>query len=181
MTDPQSARVNRLFKMPWRGAKGLIALAVLGGTMLAQAVPATPGPLHSDASSPTSENPIPASPRVLAASRAQASSPPEASSRHRFWDKENRILFVTVAALSAADFAATRANLQSGGKELDPVTRLFGGSTAGLAANFAGETAAIIGLSYYFHKTGHHRLERLTSMLNIGASSFAVAYDLGHH
>jgi hypothetical protein len=85
-----------------------------------------------------------------------------------------------VAALCTADFVITRANLQHGGKELDPVTRLFSGSTAGLAVNFAGETAGIIGLSYYFHKTGHHRLERITPMINIGASSFAVAYDLSH-
>jgi hypothetical protein len=85
-----------------------------------------------------------------------------------------------VAALSAADFAVTRANLQNGGKELNPVTRLFSGSTAGLAVNFAGETAGMIGLSYYLHRTGHHRLERIAPMLNIGASSFAVVYDLSH-
>jgi len=87
---------------------------------------------------------------------------------------------MTVAVLSAADFAVTRANLQNGGKELDPVTRFFSGSTAGLAVNFAGETAGIIGISYYLHRTGHHRLERILPMLNIGASSFAVAYDLSH-
>ena len=110
----------------------------------------------------------------------KASPLPEAPSRHKFWDNENRALFAAVAVLSAADFAVTRSILQNGGKELDPVTRLLSGSTAGLAANFAGETAGIIGLSYFFHKTGHHRLERITPMLNIGSSSFAVAYDLNH-
>jgi len=40
--------------------------------------------------------------------------------------------------------------------------------------NFAGETAGVIGLSYFFHKTGHHRLERAVSMLNIGSSAAAV-------
>jgi hypothetical protein len=111
---------------------------------------------------------------------AEASALPEAPSPHKFWDNENRALFAAVAVLSAADFAVTRSILQNGGKELDPVTRLLSGSTAGLAANFAGETAGIIGLSYFFHKTGHHRLERITPMLNIGSSSFAVAYDLSH-
>lgn len=82
--------------------------------------------------------------------------------------------------MSAADFAATRSNLQSGGKELNPVTRVFSGSTVGLAANFAGETAAVIGLSYLFHRTGHHKLERITSMLNAGVSAGAVSYDLSH-
>jgi len=42
------------------------------------------------------------------------------------------------------------------------VTRVFSGSTAALAANFAEETAGIIGLSYFFHETGHHQLERVT-------------------
>ena len=82
--------------------------------------------------------------------------------------------------MSAADFAVTNANLQSGGRELNPVTRVFSGSTAGLAANFAGETAGVIGLSYFFHKTGHHKLERMTSVVNIGASAVAVTYGLTH-
>jgi hypothetical protein len=114
------------------------------------------------------------------ASPVTPDSLPEAPSPHRFWDKENCALFVTVAAFSAADFAVTRANLQDGGRELNPVTRIFSGSTTGLAVNFAGETAGVIGLSYYFHKTGHHRLERLTPLINFGGSAFAVAYDLSH-
>lgn len=105
---------------------------------------------------------------------------PKTPEQHKFWDKENKILFAAVAGMSAADFAATRSNLQSGGKELNPVTRVFSGSTAGLAANFAGETAGVIGLSYFFHKTGHHKLERITSMMNAGVSAVAVSYDLSH-
>lgn len=105
---------------------------------------------------------------------------PEAPQQHRFWDKENRALFSTVAAFSAADFAVTRANLANGGRELNPVTRLFSGSTAGLAANFAGETVGVVGLSYFFHRTGHHKLERITPLTNIATSAFAVAYGLSH-
>ena len=104
----------------------------------------------------------------------------EAPKHPKFWDKQTCILFSTVAALSAADFAVTRSNLQNGGKELNPVTRLFSGSTAGLAVNFAGETAGIVGISYYLHKTGHHRLERIAPLVNIGGSSFAVGFDLSH-
>jgi len=99
---------------------------------------------------------------------------------HKFWDNENRILFAAVVASSAADFAVTRANLQNGGQELNPMVRVFGRSTAGLAINFAGETAGVIGLSYFFHKTNHHRLERLTSMVNIGGTLGAVGYGLAH-
>jgi hypothetical protein len=104
----------------------------------------------------------------------------ETSAHYRFWDRENEVLFSASAALSAADFVVTRDNLHSGGQELNPVTRLFTGSTAGLAMNFAGETAGVIGLSYFFHRTGHHKLERAVSMLNIGSSAGAVTYDMSH-
>jgi len=105
---------------------------------------------------------------------------PETASPHRFWDGKNRALFAMVAASSAADFCVTRANLASGGRELNPVTRVFGRSTAGLAVNFSAETASVIGLSYLFHRTGHHKLERMTTLVDISASGSAVAYDLAH-
>jgi len=100
---------------------------------------------------------------------------------HRFWDRENTVLFATSAAFSTADFFVTRNNLRNGGQELNPVTRLFSGSTTGLAVNFAGEAVGAVGLSYLFHKTGHHRLERAVSILNIGASASAVTFDVLHH
>lgn len=104
---------------------------------------------------------------------------PEAPS-HRFWDRQNTVLFVASAAFNTADFVVTRDNLRGGGRELNPVTRVFSGSTAGLAVNFAGETAGVVALSYFFHKTGHHKMERLTSMMNIGSSAAAVTFDLVH-
>lgn len=105
---------------------------------------------------------------------------PEAPS-HRFWDRENSLLFATSAAFSAADFFATRNRLRNGGQEVNPVTRVFAGSTAGLAVNFAGETVGVVGLSYLFHKTGHHKLERAVSLVNIGASAAAVTFDVVPH
>jgi hypothetical protein len=106
------------------------------------------------------------------------SAPQPTTSEHKFWDRQNKLLFATAAAFNGADFAITRANLQSGGRELNPVVRIFGRSTAGLAVNFAGETAGVITLSYFFHKTGHHKLERIVSVANIGASAGAVSYGL---
>jgi hypothetical protein len=111
---------------------------------------------------------------------ANATLPPDAPSQHRFWNAENRFLFAIVAASSMADFAVTRANLQNGGRELNPMTRVFSGSTVGLAVNFAGETAGVVGLSYYFHRTGHHRLERMVPLVNFGTSAVAVSYGLTH-
>jgi len=84
-------------------------------------------------------------------------------------------------ALAGADFFTTRRNLASHGKELNPVARMFTGSAPGLAANFALETGGVIAVSYPFHKTGHHKLERVTSYVNLGASAFAVSYGMAHH
>ncbi|HVN17984.1 MAG TPA: hypothetical protein VMU05_04405 [Dongiaceae bacterium] len=97
---------------------------------------------------------------------------------HKFWDRQNKTLFLITAGLNGADFAVTRANLQSGGRELNPMVRIFGRSDAGLAINFAGNTAAAVAVSYLFHRTGHHKLERLSSMMTIGASAGAVSYGL---
>ena len=125
--------------------------------------------LLPDAPTPVAE---PVSPLVVA--------PASVTGEHKFWDKENFALFAVSAALNGADFAVTRANLQSGGQELNPLVRLFGRSTAGLVANFAGEGVGTVALSYIFHKTGHHKLERIVSMVNIGGSAGAVGYGLAH-
>jgi hypothetical protein len=106
------------------------------------------------------------------------SAPQETS--HPFWDRENKALFATVGAAATADFFTTRANLASGGRELNPIARIFASSTPALAANFGMETAGVIAISYVFHKTGHHKLERLTSFIDVGGSLGAVTYGLTH-
>lgn len=114
------------------------------------------------------------------ASTPVASRPASLGDQHKFWDKQNSALFVAAAALNGADFAVTRANLQNGGQELNPLVRVFGRSTAGLAANFIGETAGMVSISYFLHKTGHHKLERMASVVFIGNSVTAVSYSLTH-
>lgn len=100
--------------------------------------------------------------------------------QHRFWDNKNRALFGAVAGLSAGDFVITRSNLQAGGREYNPVTRVFGSGTPGLAVNFALETGSVIGASYLLHRTGHHKLERIAALLNIGGSAAAISYGVTH-
>ncbi len=176
-------RRSFLSRVSLRRAKGLIVLALLSSAALAQDASMArlnDPPLDSEVATSSSANPGPTGSSAITSALMTAAALPEAPSHHKFWDNENRVLFASVAALSAADFAVTRSILQDGGKELNPITRVFSGSTAGLAVNFAGQTAGIIGLSYLFHKTGHHHLERITPMLNIGASAFAVVYDLNH-
>jgi hypothetical protein len=150
----------------------LLALLILGRPAFAQQVSlALLQPPPSMTSS--SVEPMP----VVAAVQP---SPSFETTSHRFWDRENSVLFATSAAFTTADFFVTRANLQNGGQELNPVTRVFGRSTAGLAVNFVGEAVGVVGVSYIFHKMGHHKLERAVSMLNIGSSAAAVSFDLAH-
>jgi hypothetical protein len=99
---------------------------------------------------------------------------------HRFWDRENTSLFAVSGAWAVGDFFVTKSNLGNGGRELNPVARLFTKNTPLLATNFALETGGVIGLSYFFHQTGHHKLERMASYVNIGASAGAVAFGLAH-
>jgi len=106
--------------------------------------------------------------------------PEEPQTQHSFFDAKNRFLFSTVLAFSAADFGVTHANLSNGGKELNPMARVFGVSTPGLAANFMIEDAGVVGLSYVFHRTGHHRLERIAPLANVAASAFAIGYGIAH-
>ncbi len=119
-------------------------------------------------------------PAAVVIKPSPTSNVPEAPGDHRFWDRENSFLFATSAAFSAADFVVTRDNLRAGGRELNPVVGVFGHSSAGLAMNFAGETVGVMGLSYFFHKTGHHKMERAVSMLNIGGSAAAVTFGMAN-
>lgn len=128
----------------------------------------------------TSADPEAPTPFVEASASPATLEPARSADQHAFWDKQNYALFAAAAALNGADFAVTRANLQSGGQELNPLVRIFGRSSAGLAVNFIGETAGVISLSYFLHKTGHHKLERAVSLFDIGTSAGAVSYGLAH-
>jgi hypothetical protein len=154
------------------------SLETLRLSVVALLVSALPAPSHAQtllASAP------PEAPTSFVETAPLVSIPPlSMGSEHKFWDKKNCALFVAAAALNGADFAVTRANLQSGGRELNPVVRMFGRSAPGLAVNFVGETVGVVSLSYFFHKTGHHKLERVVSMLNVASSAGAVSYGLTH-
>lgn len=95
---------------------------------------------------------------------------PVAPAIHSFWDRENDLLFAGVGAGRALDYASTL-NLRRRGIDEAFLTNsivdnhpLFGGIEAAA-------TAASIGVSYIFHRTGHHRLERWTSAVHIGVAT----------
>jgi hypothetical protein len=104
-------------------------------------------------------------------------NPPAAArlhSEHRFWDRTNLELFAGVAAVRALDYASTRHFRSRGANEI-----LLSNSIVDNKPLFAGievaATAASIGVSYLFHRTGHHKLERWVSIVHIGAGAFGDA------
>ena len=162
----------RLAIMTWGESRNLLSAAAVAlfFTLVTCSKSQAQGPIpEASMSAPAIEHPT-----------AVVTIPDQPTREHYFWDTKNKLLFVAAAACNTADFAVTRSNLQSGGRELNPIVRVFGRSSSGLAVNFAGETAGTMALSYFFHKTGHHTLERFVPVINISASLGAVSYGLAH-
>lgn len=88
---------------------------------------------------------------------------------HKFWDTENILLFAGVGASRGLDYASTL-NIRRRGINEALLNNETVDNHAAFAAIEGATTAASIGLSYIFHATGHHRLERWTSEVHIGVT-----------
>jgi hypothetical protein len=124
--------------------------------------------LHAQQTAPPGAPDQPAAPAPQSAPSAAPAAHPLPV--HRFWDRENDLLFAAVGAGRALDYASTL-NLRRRGIDEIFLTNsivdnhpLFGGIEAAA-------TAASIGVSYLFHRTGHHRLERWTSAIHFGVAT----------
>jgi outer membrane lipoprotein-sorting protein len=106
----------------------------------------------------------------------QYTSYPDAPSQHKFFDRQNKIAFGTLAGLIAADSVTTQRLTNSGrAREANPIWRPmvrqgWAGQTAASALGFA----SALGVAYTFHKTGHHKMERWANWLTV---SFEGAND----
>lgn len=113
-------------------------------------------------------------------SLAQASDKPVAplpeKPEHRFWDRENILLFSGVAVFRGLDYASTRNFMARGRTEIlipDDVVN----NSAGFASLEAAATATSVGISYVFHRTGHHKMERALSIGHMSVTAFGVAWN----
>jgi hypothetical protein len=120
--------------------------------------------------------------------RAQESPPPEiqapatssaapvskrlvvSSGAHRFWDPINDWLFAGVAASRTLDYFSTL-NMRRRGDHEILLTNDVVDNHAGFATIEAAGTATSIGVSYLFHRYGHHKLERWASVVHIGLAT----------
>src|SRR5262249_8716974 len=83
--------------------------------------------------------------------------------QHRFWDRQNILLFSLVGTSRALDYSSTL-NMRRRGRQEVFLTNGIVDNHAAFAAIEAGGTAISIGASYLFHRYHHHRLERWTSI-----------------
>jgi hypothetical protein len=106
-----------------------------------------------------------------------SSAAPQASSlqtTHRFWDRTNDLWFAAVGAGRALDYASTL-NLRRRGVDEIFLTNSIVDNHPLFAGIEAAGTAASIGVSYLFHRTGHHQLERWTSIVHFGVATGGAA------
>ncbi|HWF14013.1 MAG TPA: hypothetical protein VG272_09790 [Candidatus Acidoferrales bacterium] len=94
---------------------------------------------------------------------------PVAPGVHKFWDRENDLLFAAVGAGRALDYASTL-NLRHRGINEAFLTNSIVDNRPLFAGIEIAATAASVGVSYVFHRTGHHRLERWTSAIHAGVA-----------
>jgi len=117
--------------------------------------------------------PVPASqiPTGAPSARPAAQAPPPP---HAFWDRTNILLFSGVGIFRGLDYASTR-NFQARGREEVLIPDDVVNNSAGFAALEAAGTATSVGLSYWMHRIGHHKIERWISIVHIGVTGFGVA------
>jgi hypothetical protein len=156
-----------MWKGMWRALAAVFFLLV--GVFAVQAQQQPAGSRDPDAPSA----PQPASSAAPADQKktveATAAANPLATGVHSFWDRENDWLFAGVGAGRALDYASTL-NLRRRGINEVFLTNSIVDNHPLFAGIEMAATAASVGVSYIFHRTGHHRLERWTSAIHAGVA-----------
>lgn len=125
------------------------------------------------------ESPQPNAPMLASAAQGDpqqpekptpSANPDTAPAIHRFWDRENDWLFAGVGAGRALDYASTLNLRRRGINEVFLTNSIVDNHPLFIGIEVAA-TGASIGVSYIFHRTGHHRLERWTSIVHIGVAT----------
>lgn len=116
---------------------------------------------------------LPSAPALNATEIQPAAASSQEASEHHFWDRTNILLFSGVAVFRGLDYASTR-NFQARGRKEILLPQDVVDSSAAFAVVEAAGTAASVGVSYIFHRTGHHTLERWVSITHISVTGFGV-------
>jgi hypothetical protein len=146
----------------WRQSAQRIILAVLLGVFL---LPST-AKAQEDA----------AAAKPGGSTRQSSVSSQALKGSHPFWAKENIVLFAGVGAGRALDYASTRHFRDRGVNEWLLTNNIVDNKPLFAGIEVAG-VAASIGVSYLFHRSGHHKLERWVSIVHIGAGIGGSAWN----
>lgn len=106
-------------------------------------------------------------------SMLSAPVPPKENSTllvHHFWDGENVGLFASVGGARMLDYVSTRHFRDRGVNEWLLNNRVVDNRPLFVGIELAA-TAASVGVSYAFHRTGHHKLERWVSIVHLGIAT----------
>lgn len=95
------------------------------------------------------------------------------SAQHPFWDRQQVTAQSLQAAFHVADAVQTCYHLHEGWVERTSPFQ----SCSGNVAWMAGATGTSVGISYLLHRTGHHKLERLTPYMFATSSTVAIGYS----
>jgi hypothetical protein len=116
-------------------------------------------------------SPVPAEDKPDApAEKSAPAAIPARKSEHHFWDGRNAWLFAGTGAARTLDYFSTL-NMRRRGRQEILITNDVVDNHAGFAALEAAGTGVSIGAAYLFHRTGHHRLERWTSIVHISLAT----------
>lgn len=99
-----------------------------------------------------------------------------AKGSHPFWAKDNIVLFAGVAAGRALDYLSTQHIRNRRVDEWLLTNNIVDNKPLFAGIEVAG-VAASIGVSYLFHCSGHHKLERWVSIVHIGAGVGGTAWN----
>jgi hypothetical protein len=147
-----------------------VAISVLALPVAAQDGPAQHfayhfAPASWDGDSGTLGGDVASPPAANAFLRAATPTPP--AEEHKFFDQQQMIGLYAHSAVRLADTIKTCRSISHGGVE----DWIPSQSCAGIAAWQAGSVGLALGVGWLFHRTGHHRLERLAPWAATGFSA----------
>ena len=127
-----------------------------------------PASLEADAPKPGALEQVAAIGVAPCDAKNQKKAAPEKG--HQFWDRENDWLFAGVGASRTFDYFSTL-NMRRRGRLEIFLTNDAVDNHAAFAAIEASATGVSIGAAYLFHRYGHHKLERWTSIVHLGLTT----------
>jgi hypothetical protein len=113
-------------------------------------------------------------PAISAPEPRQSAIQPAKLEPHRFWDRTNGWLFAGVGASRTLDYFSTL-NMRRRGRQEIFLSNDAVDNHAAFAIIEGAATGVSIGASFLFHRAGHHKLERWTSLVHLSLATAGAA------